>query len=172
MLNKLEKQQVISRIREEAGRSLDGALADYRGTDVVAISKLRGQARRQGVYLKVARNSLIRRGLERTEFACLDRWLQGPSMLGFSQRDMGSVARLFKDFAKEHPGFQVKGLVVRGRLLAPEEISVLADLPTRDEALGQLAGVLLAPVRKTAVLMKELPTSLARALDALRGQKE
>ena len=171
MLNKLEKQKVVSQIKEEAGRALDGAVADYRGTDVVAISELRNQARRKQVYLKVARNTLIKRGLEETEFVCFDEQLKGPTMLGFSQKEVGAVARLFRDFAKENPDFQVKGLAVQAEFLGPEKISVLANLPTRDEAFAQLASVLQAPLQKAAVLMKQLPTSLARVLNGVQGQK-
>ncbi len=172
MLNKLEKRKVVAQIKKEAKGALDGAIADYRGTNVVAISELRNQARQKQVYIKVARNTLIRRALVDTDFGCFEDRLKGPIILGFSQQELGSVARLFRDFAKEHSNFQVRGLAIKGEFLEPDKIDFLANLPTREEALTQLAGVLQAPVQKLAILLKELPTGLARVLDAVRREKK
>lgn len=172
MLNKLGKQKVVAQIKEEAEGALDGAIADYRGTDVVAISELRNQARRKQVYIKVARNTLIRRALVDTQFGCFEDRLKGPIILGFSQREFGSAARLFRDFTKEYSHFQVKGLALNGEFLEPDKIDFLANLPTREEALAQLAHVLQAPVQKLAILLKELPTALARALAATSREKK
>lgn len=168
MLDKKDKAAIVTQVKEEAGRAYDGALADYAGTNVASMTDLRVQARATQVYLKITRNTLIKRGIEGTHFACMTPELEGPTLLGFSREEPGSVARLFKNFAKEHPNFRVKCLSINGRFLAGDEIDILANLPTRAQALTQLATGLQAAVRKLAVAVHQIPSGLVRALDAVR----
>ncbi len=171
MLLKSDKVDIVKAIKHEAETAVDAALADYRGVDVASMTKLRQDARDKNVYLKVTRNTLIKRALADTDYACLEVELTQPTLLGFSREEPGSVARLFRDFVKENPEFQVKGLAVNGEFLAADKISVLANLPTRDEALGQLAGVLQAPVQKFAATLNQIPTGFARLLTAVSSTK-
>lgn len=171
MLNKLGKEKIVAQIKEEMAQALDGVLADYRGTDVVAMSELRSQARRNRVYIKVVRNTLLKRAIEGSDFACFEDRLSGPTILGFSRQELGAAARLFRDFAKENPSFEVKGLAMQGKFLEPEQIDVLASLPTYDEAMAQLAWVLQAPVQKLAMLMMQVPTKAVQVLNAVRERK-
>jgi len=117
------------------------------------------------------RNTLARRAVAGTEFECVQEVLKGPSLLAFSMEDPGAAARLFKEFAKANEKFAVKALSVGGQLLGAEKIDVLATLPTREQALGQLAGLLQAPVAKFARALNEVPSQFARALAAVRDQK-
>ena len=172
MLNKLGKEKIVAQIKQEISHSLDGVLADYRGTDVIAISHLRSQARQNKVYIKVVRNTLLKRAIQDSDFACFESQLRGPTILALSQQELGSAARLFRDFAKDNPSFEVKGLALQGKFIEPEEIDVLASLPTHSEAIAQLASVLQAPIQKLSVLMLQVPTKLVRVLSAVQGQKD
>ena len=171
MLNKLGKEKIVVQIKEEVSQALDGVLADYRGTDVVAMSGLRRQGRQNQVYVKVVRNTLLRRAIQDSDFACFEDRLTGPTILALSRQDLGSAARLFRDFAKEHPSFEVKGLAMQGKFIEPTQIDVLASLPTHSEAITQLAGILQSLVQRLPVLMLQISTRLVRVLDAVRGQK-
>ena len=122
--------------------------------------------------LRIIKNSLARRAFEGTEFACVEELLVGPSLFGFSMEDPGAAARLFKDFAKENDNFEVKGLAVSGQMLGKEQLDVLASLPTREQALGQLASVLIAPVTKLVRTFNEVPSKVTRAVAAVRDQKQ
>ena len=170
MLDKKEKQDIVTQVKKEAVGAYDGALVDYTGTNVEVMTDLRAQARANQIYLKITRNTLIKRGIEGTDFACMAPELEGPTLLGFSRKEPGAAARLFKDFAKEHPTFRVKCLSINGRFLAGEEIDTLANLPTREQALTQLATSLQATIRKLAVLVNQIPSGLARVLDAVRRE--
>jgi large subunit ribosomal protein L10 len=86
--------------------------------------------------------------------------------------DPGAAARLFKDFAKDNEEFEVKALSVSGQLLDKSQIDVLAKLPTRDQALGMLASVTLAPVTKLVRTLNEIPTKATRAVAAVRDAKQ
>lgn len=171
MLLKSEKVSIVKSIKEEAETALDAAIANYRGVDVASMTKLRQSARDNNVYLKVTRNTLIKRAIEGTDYSCLEVELTQPTLLGFSREEPGAVARLFRDFMKENPEFKVKGLAVSGEFLPADKLSVLANLPTRTEALSQLAAVLQAPAQKLAVTLNQIPTSLVRSLSAVSSTK-
>jgi len=167
-----EKQVIVAAVHEQAVSALSAVVADYRGLTVAAIAELRKQSRAQDVYLKVVRNTLARRAVEGTEFECLKDALVGPTVLAFSRTDPGAAARVIKDFAKANDKLVVKALSVGGRLYGPQDIDVLAKLPTRDQALATLMSLMLAPITKLAKTFNEIPGKLVRTVDAVREQKQ
>lgn len=172
MALKLEdKKAIVAEVNETASSALSAVIADYRGLSVGEMTELRKQAREQNVYLRVVRNTLARRAVEGTEFACLDEALVGPTVLAFSLEDPGAAARIIKDYAKEHDKLEVKALAVGGVMYGASEIDRLAKLPTREQALGQLAGLLQAPIAKFARTLNEVPGGIARVLAAVKDQK-
>lgn len=172
MALKLEdKKAIVAEVSEAASGALSAVIADYRGLTVSAMTDLRKQARAQGVYVRVVRNTLARRAVEGTEYECLRDSLVGPTILAFSVEDPGAAARLFKDFAKTNDKLEVKALAVGGVAYPASEIDRLAKLPTREQALGILAGVLQAPISKFARTLNEVPTQFVRAIAAVKDQK-
>ncbi|HBD11821.1 MAG TPA: 50S ribosomal protein L10 [Porticoccaceae bacterium] len=171
-LNIEEKKAIVANVNETAANALSLVIADARGVNVSDVTALRKQAREAQVELRIIKNSLARRAFEGTEFACVEELLVGPSLFGFSMEDPGAAARLFKDFAKENDNFEVKGLAVSGQMLGKEQLDVLASLPTREQALGQLASVLIAPVTKLVRTFNEVPSKVTRAVAAVRDQKQ
>jgi large subunit ribosomal protein L10 len=136
------------------------------------MTALRRQARSNGVYLRVVKNSLARRAVENTDFACMQEGMTGPLILAFSQTDPGAAARVIKDFAKEHKLLEVKLVSIGGKMLAPSDIDVLATMPTYDQAISMLMAVMKAPVEKLARTMKEVPGKLVRTVAAIKDAKE
>lgn len=167
-----DKQAIVADVAKVASSALSAVVADYHGLTVEEMTELRNQARAQGVYLRVIRNTLLKRAIVGSEYECLDEVLVGPTILAFSQEDLGSAARVVKDFAKQHDQLEVKALAVGGKLLAASQIDVLAKLPTRDEALALLMSVMQAPVTKLARTMNEVPSKAVRVIAAVRDQKE
>lgn len=167
-----DKKAIVAEVNEAAGNALAAVLADYHGLTVEQMTDLRKQARESGVYLRVVRNTLLKRAVEGTEYECIQEVLSGPTILAFSQEDPGSAARLVKDFAKENEKLEVKALSVGGKLLAADQIDVLAKLPTKDQAIAMLMSVMQAPVTKLARTVNEVPGKLVRTLAAVRDQKQ
>lgn len=167
-----EKKTVVTEVAEVASKALSAIAAEYRGLTVDQITTLRVEARKAGVYLRVVKNTLAKRALEGTEFACMNDGLVGPLMLGFSLDDPGAVARVAKEYSKTNEKFKVKLIAFGGRLFAPEDIAVLASLPTYDQAISQLMSVIKAPVGKLARTINEVPGKLVRTLAAIRDAKE
>ena len=151
---------------------MSAVLADYRGVTVEDMTALRKNARANKVYLRVVRNTLLKRAVADTEFECIQEVLVGPTILAFSQEDPGAAARVLKDFAKENDDFEIKALSVGGQLMDASQIDVLAKLPTMDQARSMLMSVMLAPVTKLARTMNEVPSKLTRAVAAVRDQKQ
>ncbi len=167
-----DKKAIVADVNETAANALSLVIADARGVTVDAMDALRKQARENNVRLRVIRNTLAKRAVDGTEFECVKDALVGPSIFGFSMEDPGAAARLFKDFAKEQEKFEVKALAVGGQMLEASQIDALAKLPTRDQALGMLASVMIAPVTKLVRTFNEVPTKVTRAVAAVRDQKQ
>jgi len=167
-----DKKLVVSEVHEAANSALSAVLADYRGVAVSDLAKLRKTAREENVYLRVVRNTLLKRAVEGTQFECIQDALTGPTILAFSMEDPGAAARVLKDFAKENDEFEVKALSVGGKLLSADQIDVLATLPTYDQAVSMLMSVMLAPVTKLVRTFNEVPTKVTRAVAAVRDQKQ
>ncbi|MEX1080527.1 MAG: 50S ribosomal protein L10 [Halofilum sp. (in: g-proteobacteria)] len=167
-----EKKAVVAEVAEVAGSAHSAVAAEYRGLTVHQMTALRVQARASGVYLRVVKNTLARRAVEGTEFECMREGLSGPLMLAFSTEDPGSAARVVKDFAKSTSGkLEVRTVAIGGQVYGPGELDRVANLPTRDEALSQLAATLRAPLDKFARTLNEVPGKLVRTTEAVRAQK-
>jgi len=167
-----DKKQIVSEVNQAASSALSAVLADYRGVTVADMTTLRKNARDNKVYLRVVRNTLLKRAVADTEYECICEVLVGPTILAFSQEDPGAAARVLKDFAKEKDDFEIKALSVGGKLLDADQIDVLAKLPTMDQARSILMSVMLAPVTKLARTMNEVPSKVTRAVAAVRDQKQ
>lgn len=173
MALKLEqKQQIVAEVNEIAASALSAVVADYRGMTVAEMTEMRVKARESGVYLRVVRNTLAKRAVEGTEFACLDDTFVGPTLVAFSQEDPGSAARLLKDYAKDIDALEVRALAIGGEMLAADQLDRVATLPTLDEARAMLMSVMLAPITKLARTMNEVPGKLTRTVAAIRDQKQ
>ncbi len=167
-----QKQDIVSEVNREAGEALSAVLVDYRGMTVSEMTDLRRRARGDGVYLKVVRNTLARRGVEGTEYECLNDALIGPTLLAFSRGEPGTAARLLKDCVRDYDALTVKALAIGGQLLDAGQIDRVAALPTREEALAMLMAAMQAPIAKLARTLSEVPGKLARTVAAIRDAKE
>ena len=157
-LNLQDKKAIVAEVNEAASGALSAVVADSRGVQVAAMTTLRKQAREAGVYLKVVRNTLARRAVEGTAYECLQDVFVGPTLIGFSNEHPGAAARLFTDFAKKNKAFELKTAAFEGKIV---DVSVLAKLPTYDEAIARLMST-----------MKEAAAGkLCKTIEAVRVQK-
>jgi len=171
-LNIEQKKAVVAEVAEAAGAALSAVAAEYRGLTVEEMTELRAKARESGVFLKVAKNTLVRRAVEGTEFECLQDSLTGPLLFAFSMEDPGSAARLVKDYAKQHNRLVAKRVAVGGQAYDASELERLASLPTYEQALAMLMGVMKAPIEKFVRTLAEPHAKLVRTLAAVRDAKQ
>jgi len=167
-----EKKAVVSEVNTVAAQALSCVGAAYRGLTVEQLDGLRKQARASNVYVKVVKNTLARRAVEGTDFECLKPALKGPLVLAFSNEDPGAAARIFRDFAKANEKLEVMAVAIGGQLLPASDLGRVASLPTREEALTQLAVVCQAPITKFVRTLAEPHARMVRAFGAVRDQKQ
>ena len=167
-----QKKAVVAEVAEAAKSAHSAVAAEYRGLTVEEMTDLRVQAREGGVVLKVAKNTLVRRAVEGTDFECLQDGLTGPLLFAFSMEDPGAAARLVKDYSKSHDSLIAKLVAVGGELYDSTELNRLASLPTRDQALAILLGVMKAPIEKFVRTLVEPHTKLVRTVAAVRDSKQ
>ena len=167
-----KKEVVVEEVKAQLNKSQSVVVADYCGTKVSELSVLRSQARKAGVHVRVIKNTLIRRALEKTDFEVLQSHLTGPMIYAFSE-DPVAAAKVFSDFSKDTEHFSLKlGALSQQGLLSEGDIKNLASLPSQEVLLSKLLEVLQAPIGQFARSLNEVPASLARVLTAVKAQKE
>ena len=170
-LNLEQKQEVVAEIAAQLGNAQALIVAEYRGLNVESVTGLRTAARKSGVYLRVLKNSLARRAVQGTPFEKLAEQMSGPLMYGIAQ-DPVAGAKVMAEFAKANESFVIKAGAMPNSVMSAQEVAALALLPSRDELLAKLMGTMQAPVAKLVRTMNEVPGKFARALAAVRDQKE
>lgn len=172
MLTREQKEAIVAEVAIVARSAQSAIAAEYRGLTVEQMTKLRQDARNAGVYLRVVRNTLARRALTDTGYACMSDSLKGPLVLAFSRDEPASAARIVRDFAKDNDKLVVKVIALNGKLLAPADLVALATMPTREEALSLLLAVMKAPVEKLARTIKAPVDKMVKTVAAVREQKQ
>lgn len=163
-----QKAALVGEVHAVAAKAQAAFAAEYRGLDAVVLTRMRQQARAQGLYVKVVKNTLARRAVDGTSFACLTESLTGPLLLAFAEGDPAPAARFVRNFARENEKFVVRAVALDGRLLPASDLARLAELPSREQALAQLLGTLKAPVARFVSTCAAPLAALVRGLDAVQ----
>ncbi len=167
-----QKKAVVAEVAEVAKTAHSAVAAEYRGLTVEQMTDLRRKARNDGVYLRVTKNTLVRRAVEGTDFECMSPELSGPLLYAFSMEDPGAAARLVKGFAKDHDKLVARLVAIGAELHDVSALERLASLPTRDQAISMLMGVMKAPIEKLARTLAEPHAKLVRTVAAVRDSKQ
>jgi large subunit ribosomal protein L10 len=166
-----QKQAVVSEIAAQLAGAQAVIVAENRGLSVEAVTSLRAKARKSGLYLRVLKNTLVRRAVKGTPYEKLTDQLAGPLMYGIA-RDPVSGAKVLAEFAKENELFVIKGGAMLNAMMSSTDVKALATMPSREELLAKLAGTLQAPIAKLARTLNEVPGKFARALAAVHAARE
>jgi large subunit ribosomal protein L10 len=161
-----EKVAVVDEVRARLSGADAAVLTEYRGLNVQAMSELRRALRAAGGEYKIYKNTLLRfaardLGLE------IDALLTGPTAIAFVDGDAAAVAKALRDYARTHPNLVVKGGLLGTQVIDAASVTALADLPSREQLLSQIAGLFAAPMQQFAALLDAVPRSFAYALQAL-----
>jgi large subunit ribosomal protein L10 len=170
-LNLSQKKKVVEDVSAVVSNAQATVIAEYRGMTVEQMKVLRREAHENDVYLKVVKNTLLRRAVQDSDHSCLDELLVGPLAFAASE-DPVAVAKVTNKYAKEYDAFEIKAGSMSGSILSQAEITALAALPSREELLSKLMGTMQAPVAKFVQTLNEVPTKFVRGLAAVRDSKE
>jgi large subunit ribosomal protein L10 len=166
------KEATVAELTERFTSSSGAVLTEYRGLTVAQIGELR-QALGGDASFSVVKNTLTKIAAKDAgisgDFAQL---LVGPSAIAFVGGDVVQAAKGLREFSKANPLLVIKGGVLDGKMLTPDEISKLADLESRDVLLAKLAGAMKATMSGAAATFAALPVQMARLLAALEEKKK
>jgi len=154
-LNRSEKEAVIGEVTELAAKAQTLVMAEYRGITVADMTRLRSNARSQGVNLSVLKNTLARRAVSGSSFEVVSDQMTGPLIYGFSV-DAVAAAKVVSDFAKTNDKLVIRGGVFAGKALDVNGVKQLANIPSKEVLLAQLCGLLKSPISRTAVVLGAL----------------
>src|SRR5882672_933348 len=167
-----DKKALVAEVAEVAAKASSVVAAEYRGLSVGQMTELRAKARKSGVYVRVVKNTLARKALAGTSFESVGPKLKGPLVLAFSKDDPGAAARVVKDFAKTNEKLVAKLVSLGGQVLSAKDLDTVASLPTREQALSILLGLMRAPIQKLVRTLAEPQAKLVRTIAAVRDQKQ
>jgi len=170
-LTRQEKATRIDEVSAIVARTKAIVVAEYRGMDVDSITRLRKQARSQGVQLRVLKNTLARRAVAGTPFAGLSDHLVGPLVYGMGS-DPVAVAKVLSSFAKDNEKLVVKAGAMPDFVMDGKAVKALATLPSREELLAKLMATMRAPAAQLVRTLNEVPSRLVRTLAAVRDARQ
>lgn len=170
-MNRQQKAAMVDEVSALVAQAHTIVVAEYRGLDVGSVTKLRKQARGEGVQLRVLKNTLARRAVSGTAFAGLSDKLVGPLMYGFSA-DPVSAAKVLANFAKDNDKLVLKAGAMPDFVMDEAGVKSLATLPSREELLAQLMATMQAPIGQLVRTLNEVPARFVRTLAAVRDAKE
>jgi large subunit ribosomal protein L10 len=170
-LNLDDKKTVVAEVSAEVANAQSIIVAEYRGLGVVDLTALRANARKSGVYLRVVKNTLVRRAIAGTPFEGLSEKLTGPLIYGIST-DPVAAAKLLNDFAKGNDKLAIKIGAMPNYVMDAAGVKALATMPSREELLSKLLGTMQAPITQFVRTLNEVPTKFVRGLAAVRDAKE
>ena len=167
-LNRQDKAAVIEEVAGIVANSSSIVIAEYRGLSVEAVTKLRAEARKNNVTLRVVKNTLVRRAVEGTEFAGLADQFVGPL---FSAAPV-AAAKVLVNFAKDNDKLVIKGGAMANTVMDVEAVKQLATMPSREELLAKLMATMNEPIAKFVRTINEVPARFVRTVAAVRDAKE
>ena len=150
------KAPIVDEISEKIKNAHAAVLVDHRGLTVEQDTQLGRQLREAGVTYKVYKNTMMKRAFEGTDFAELDKHLDGPSALALADEDVTAPARVLVKFAKTADKLEIKGAIIEGSYYDVKGIEELANVPSREELLGRLFGSWKSPVSNFARVIAQI----------------
>ncbi|MCS7173393.1 MAG: 50S ribosomal protein L10 [Armatimonadetes bacterium] len=169
---KPEKVQAVQELRDRLQRVRGLVLTDFRGLSVPEMESLREALRRNGVELRVVKNTLFGLAAQEAGLTGMEAFLEGPTAVAFAYDDPTVPARTVMEFIRQHRKLEVKGGLVEGRVLDAAGVRALAELPSRGELLARVVGGIQAPLGGLVRVLTGLQRNLVYVLDQIREKRE
>ncbi len=167
-----EKAKIVESLKENFSSSQGTVVTDYRGLDVAQVTKLRAKLREAGVEYKVIKNTLAKIAVKNTEYSDISEHLQGPTAVAFSKEDPVAPAKIIYNFSKENKELEIKAGILEDKVIDFDGVKALADLPSRDELLGQVVAAFQSPISGFVNVMQANTRDFVNVLNAIKDKKE
>ena len=168
-----KKVEQVDLLTERLRRASVAVLTDYRGLTVKQLEDLRERLRSADVEYRVVKNTLARRAAAGAGHEGLQGELRGPMAIAFGYGELGVPPRLLGEYVRAtRIKLEIVGGLAEGRVLSPDQVRSLADLPPREVLLAQLLGTLQSPVATLVATIQAPVQQLIGLLNARREQVE
>ncbi len=171
-MNRETKASKVEELNETFSKAKFAVVADYRGLKVTELEKLRAGLREQNAQIRIAKNTLLRIAVKGTDYEGLTDDFVGTTAIAFSFEEPVGPAKALAEFGKEFEALQIRSAGLDGKVLSADDVKALSKLPSKDQLLGQLCGVLAALPTKLVRTLNAAPSNLVYALQAIKDQKE
>ncbi len=171
-LTRKKKEEIVGDLHEKLSKASAAVLTDFKGLTVAEITELRDALAEQNIEYKVVKNTLMKIACKETDAEVLEPFLQGTCAIAIGYDDPTVPAKILKKFSKENEKLKIKAGVLGSKLLNADEVLAIADLPSREELLARLVGVLIAVPTGLVTVLSGVPRSFVGVLAALKQKKE
>jgi len=171
-LDREQKEQVVAELRQKLQSFKLAVLSDYSGMNVEKLTALRNALRQTDTELRVVKNTLLRIASRETDLEAFSERLKGPLALALNYGDVVEATKVLVDFAKKNAELEIKAGVLSGQVLTPEQLAVLAELPSREVLLARLLSVMVGAQTSLVNVLSAVPRGLVQVLDAYRAKQE
>ena len=171
-MNREEKVAEVAELSGKFAKAKIAIVTDYKGLTVPVLQELRHNLRRNDAEFRVAKNTLLKRAVEGTEYMGLQEHFEGTTAVAVSYGDPVSPAKILTDFCKDHPELKIRQAALEGKLLSADDITSLSKLPSKEVLLGQMLSVMNAVPTGLVRVLSGVPRTFLYALQAIKEQKE
>lgn len=162
-----DKQQIVAELKQSLSDAQLAVVIDYKGLTVAEITNLRRRLRPMGAECKITKNTLMRIAVDGdTNWQPIAEICKESSAFLLLKDDLGGALKAYQDFQRVTKKTVIRGGAMEGRLLSEDDVKAIADLPSKEQLMAQIAGAINGVATKLAVGIKEVPSSLARGLQA------
>lgn len=166
-----DKKEIVVELKELLSEAQLAFVIDYKGLSVAEIADLRNRLRDKGGVCKITKNTLMRIAVEGDDnWQPMQEFLKESSAFLVVKEDISGAVKAYKEFQKASKKTELRGGVMEGKALTKDQVEALGDLPSKEQLYAQIAGALNALATKVAVGIKEVPSSLARGIQAVSEQ--
>lgn len=166
-----EKIAEVQAIAERMGKAQSIVLANYSGLTVEQMTKFRSQCRANAIECRVVKNRLAKIACDDAEMSVMKDYLKGPTAILFGMESQVEAAKILVDFVKDNEKMGIKGGLVDGQLLSPDQVVALSKVPSKEELYARMMGSMNSPLTGIAMCTNGVATGLARCIDGLAKQK-
>jgi large subunit ribosomal protein L10 len=171
-LEKAKKEEVVQKLHEKLQRASTAVVTDFKGIDVATITELRNALAAEQIEYQVVKNTLMRLAARETGAAALEPLIKDTCAVAIGYKDPTATARVLKNFSKANEKLKIKGGVLGDRFMSAEDVSALADMPSREVLLGKLLGTLNAVPTSLVTVLSGVPRAFVGVLAAIQRKQE
>lgn len=166
-MSKYVKELMMDQLRTDLADSRSMLILDFKGLDAVSEHQFRSDLRKKSIRVRTLKNTLARRIFNEIGVDGLSKYLEGPSVLVWGGTGVAELAKEISGQVKKLKKPAIKGGAVDGVVIGPEQVEDITKLPSREELIGRVAAMAIAPAQRVIALANAPIGSLASQLQVI-----